>query len=101
MSWVGQRVAGEEDVDEVRPRPCATIAGAAPVCTTPGPPTHSTFLPCALASRMPSATWRTSTACGFSEDTSDSMKPNESPPLSIDRGCTRMPEAPVTTHVPA
>ena len=68
--------------------------------TTPGPPTQSTFLPAALASRMPSATWRTSTACGFSLETSDSMKPN-APPDWIGIGTlTLMPDAPQTTFMP-
>ena len=49
---------------------------------------------------MPSATWRTSTACGFSEDTSDSMKPNASALWSGAGTVTRMPEAPVMTSIP-
>ena len=76
MSWVASALPAKST--STKPASTsATIAGAAPVCTTPGPPTHSTFLPAAFASRMPSATWRTSTACGFSLETSDSMKPNE------------------------
>ena len=34
---------------------------------------------------MPSATWRTSTACGFSLDTTDSMKPNEPADALLER----------------
>ena len=93
----GQRVAGEQHVDEagVDQR---DHRGAAPVWTTPGPPTQSTFLPAALASRMPSATWRTSTACGFSLETSDSMKPNALVgPCPASGTVTLMPEAPQTT----
>ena len=69
--------------------------------TTPGPPTQSTFLPFSLASRMPSATCRTSNVCGFSEDTTDSMKPNASASFSATGISTLMPLAPVTTHMPA
>ena len=76
MSWVASALPANS-TSTYPASTSATIAGAAPVCTTPGPPTQSTFLPAALASRMPSATWRTSTACGFSLETSDSMKPNE------------------------
>ena len=50
---------------------------------------------------MPSATCRTSTACGFSLDTSDSMKPNEPSALVITGTSTRMPDAPQTTCMPA
>ena len=82
MSWVASALPAKST--STKPAfTSATIAGAAPVWTTPGPPTQSTFLPSALASRMPSATWRTSTACGFSLDTSDSMKPNEPSALVI------------------
>ena len=49
---------------------------------------------------MPSATWRTSTACGFSLDTSDSMKPNVMPDATWDGAATLMPEAPTTTRIP-
>nr|WP_254185090.1 hypothetical protein [Nocardioides panacis] len=50
---------------------------------------------------MPSATWRTSTAWGFSLETSDSMNPNE-PSARVSAGTsTRMPEAPTTTCMPA
>ena len=58
-------------------------------------------MPAALASRMPSATERTSTACGFSLDTSDSMNPNEPPAFSASGTVTLMPEAPQTTVMPA
>jgi hypothetical protein len=54
----------------------ATIAGAAPVCTIAGPPTHSTFCPAAFTSRIRSAIWRTSSACGFSLETMEDMNPN-------------------------
>ena len=55
MSWVASALPANST--STKPAfTSATIAGAAPVCTTPGPPTHSTFLPAALASRMPSAT---------------------------------------------
>ena len=50
---------------------------------------------------MPSATWRTSTACGFSLDTSDSMKPNVSPIALAKGGSTLIPSAPHTTCMPA
>ncbi len=99
MSWVASALPA----NRMSTKPACTIAiiaGAAPVCTTPGPPTQSTFLPSALASRMPSATWRTSTAWGFSEETSESMKPNASSILSMTGDRTRMPEAPVTTDMP-
>ncbi len=99
MSWVASALPAKST--STKPAlTIATIAGAAPVCTTPGPPTHSTFLPSALASRIPSATWRTRTACGFSDETSDSMKPKASLPLSTTGAETRMPEAPVTTCMP-
>ena len=74
MSWVASALPANRT--STKPAfTIATIAGAAPVCTTPGPPTQRTFLPAALASRIPSATWRTSTAWGFSVETSDSMNP--------------------------
>ncbi len=61
MSWVASALPANST--STKPEfTIATIAGAAPVWTTPGPPTQSTFWPAALASRMPSATWRTSTA---------------------------------------
>ena len=50
---------------------------------------------------MPSATWRTSTACGFSLETSDSMKPNEPSALAGTGTVTLMPEAPHTIRIPA
>ncbi len=58
-------------------------------------------MPASLASRMPSATCRTSTACGFSLETSDSMKPNEPSAFSATGTVTLMPEAPQTTFMPA
>ncbi len=100
MSWVASALPAKRTSTKSASA-SATIAGAAPVWTTPGPPTHSTFLPAALASRIPSATWRTSTACGFSEDTSDSMKPNEPPACATSGTVTLMPEAPHTTRMPA
>ena len=100
MSWVARALPANSTSTKPA-RIIATIAGAAPVCTTPGPPTHSSFLPADRASRMPSATWRTSTAWGFSEETSDSMKPNASSPRATCGACTRIPEAPMTTLIPA
>ena len=100
MSWVASALPANSTSTKPA-RTIATIAGAAPVCTTPGPPTHSTFWPAAFASRMPSATWRTSTACGFSLETSDSMKPNDPSALVSTGASTRSPEAPQTTCMPA
>lgn len=75
------------------------MAGDAPVCTTPGPPTQSTFWPASLATRMPSATERTSTAWGFSLETSDSMKPKDPSSLVESGTVTLMPEAPQTIRI--
>ncbi len=50
---------------------------------------------------MPSATWRTSTAWGFSLETSDSMKPNPLAPSGGSGMATLMPPAPQTTFMPA
>ena len=43
------------------------------MCTTAGPPTHSTLPPSALTSRICWAIWRSSSDCGFSLDTADDM----------------------------
>nr|WP_246486981.1 hypothetical protein [Kribbella qitaiheensis] len=77
------------------------MAGAAPVCTMPGPPTQSTFCPFAFASRIPSATCLTSTRCGFSLDTSESMKPNDSSSCETIGGVTRTPWALEMIRIPA
>jgi hypothetical protein len=50
---------------------------------------------------MPSATWRTSTACGFSLETSDSMNPKPPLPAGGSGIATLMPPAPHTTFIPA
>ena len=48
----------------------------------------------------PEATWRTRTAWGFSEDTSDSMKPKPPSGRSSTGVVTLMPDAPQTTFMP-
>ena len=101
MSWVA-RAFPAKSTSTYPASTSATIAGAAPVCTTAGPPTQSTFLPSALTSRICWAIWRTSRACGFSEDTSDFM--NSKPPAlrSIaGSGTTLTPLAPHTIWSPA
>ena len=73
------------------------------MCTTAGPPTHRIRLPAALTSRIRSAIWRTSSACGFSLDTADDMKPksSSSPRGACGGSSTRTPCAPQTTASPA
>jgi hypothetical protein len=73
------------------------------VCTIAGPPTHSTRWPAALTSRTRCAICRTSSACGFSLDTDEDMKPNPSLASSspVAGSSTRTPVAPQTTSSPA
>ena len=66
MSWVASALpANSTSTKPASTR--ATIAGAAPVWTTAGPPTQRIFRPSALTSRICCAIWRTSRACGFSD----------------------------------
>ena len=101
MSWVASALPAKST--STKPASTrATIAGAAPVCTTAGPPTQRIFLPSALTSRICCAIWRTSRACGFSDDTSEFM--NSKPPTlrSIaGSGTTLTPDAPHTSSSPA
>ena len=73
------------------------------MCTTAGPPTHRILCPAALTSRIRSAIWRTSSACGFSLDTTEDMKPkfSSSPRAAAGGSSTRTPWAPHTTASPA
>jgi hypothetical protein len=100
MSWVARALpANSTSTKPASTR--ATIAGAAPVCTTAGPPTQSTFPPSALTSRICSAIWRSSRDCGFSLDTEELMKPNSSVEWSTTGRTTFTPPAPQTTRCPA
>ena len=73
----GQRVAGEEDVDVAGAHQPDHRRGRAGVHDA-GPPTQRIRWPAALTSRIRSAIWRTSSACGFSLDTAEDMKPKSS-----------------------
>ena len=100
MSWV----ASAFPANRMSTKPAstrATIAGAAPVWTTAGPPTQRILRPSSLMSRICWAIWRTSSACGFSEETSEFM--NSKPPAlrSIaGSGTTFTPLAPHTSWSP-
>ncbi len=100
MSWVASALpANRMSTKPASTR--ATIAGAAPVWTTAGPPTQRILRPSSLMSRICWAIWRTSSACGFSEETSDFM--NSKPPAlrSIaGSGTTFTPLAPHTSWSP-
>ena len=70
----GERVAGEQHVDEARRRPARTIAGrGAGVHDGRAADPAAPCWPAALTSRICSAIWRTSRACGFSLDTTEFM----------------------------
>ena len=75
MSWVARALPAKSDVDEPGVDQGHHRRRRAGVHDARAADPEQAFWPSALASRMPSATWRTSTACGFSDDTSDSMKP--------------------------
>ena len=75
MSWV----ANPLPANSTSTQPASTSrarSGAPPVWTTAGPATTSTFPPRSRAARSRSATWATSRALGFSDDTSEAMNSN-------------------------
>ena len=76
------------------------MAGTPPAWTTPGPATHSNRLPAARACRIPSATWRTSTACGRSSPWSAPNVLIASAEGSELGTLTWMPAAPTTMRMP-
>ena len=73
------------------------------MCTTAGPPTHSTLPPSALTSRICWAIWRSSSDCGFSLETDELMNSKRSSLLLCSRSgsTTFTPPAPQTTRWPA
>ena len=80
----------------------AQNAGAAPVWTTAGPPTQSTFLPAALTSRICAAIWRTCRNCGFSLETTEFMNSKTlSSACTLTGATTLTPRDPQTSRSPA
>ena len=82
-------VASALPLNSTSTQPCstsATIGVDAPVWTTAGPATHRIRPPSLLTSRIRSAIWRTSSACGFSLDTVELMNP-KSPSTAL---CSRI-----------
>ena len=77
------------------------MAGAAPVCTTAGPPTHRIRCPAALTSRICWAICRTCRACGFSLDTTEFMNSKTlSSAVGLGSMTTFTPCEPHTTRSP-
>ena len=98
MSWVASALPAKT-VSTKPPRISDTSAGTAPVCTTPGPTTQSSRRPSDRARRIPSATWRTTTVWGLSED----GLPAGGPKASLEAGPgtdTWIPDAPTTIGIP-
>ena len=102
MSWVARALP----LNRTSTQPCwtsATIGVEAPVCTTAGPATHRIRPPSPLTSRIRSAIWRTSRACGFSLDTVELMNPKSPSTVLCSRtgSTTRTPLAPQTITSPS
>ena len=101
MSWVAKPLPAKSTSIHPPATSCAT-AGAPPVCTTAGPHTASTRPPAVLGGaqrgRPPAAT---SSAFGFSDDTSEFMNSKWRMSRSWRGGCTRTPSWPTTTRSPA
>ncbi len=100
MSWV----ANPLPANSTSTQPASTRrarSGAPPVWTTAGPATTSTFPPRSRAARSRSATLATSSAFGFSEETSEAMNSNIWVSRAVAGACTRTPSLPTTTRSPA